>query len=142
LTPQTQAQKEAEARKRSEAAKKAAATRKKNEEEEAAKKAEGESSEPTPEKPENESSETKPEKPENESSDQDQEQESEPGPIPGKFSQESPAEVRLPSPEELAAQEHEERVTHNERTGGGDVHKDELQAQRDEHNRRTAGIGV
>jgi hypothetical protein len=124
LSPQTKAQQEeaAEAKKRSEAAKKAAATRKKNEEEEAkkaqaAKKANGDDK-------------------------GSEEKSGEEGPIPNKFSQEPPPEIHLPSPEELLEQEHEMRVAHNERTGGGDVQKDELQAQRDEHNRRTAGIGL
>jgi hypothetical protein len=134
LTPssQSKAEKEEEARKRSEAAKKAAATRKKNEEEEAkAKEAE---------KPNGDAKDSE-EKPNGDAKDSE-EKSGEEGPIPGKFSQEAPPEVRLPSAEELAAQEHEERVKHNELTGGGDVHKDELQAQRDEHNRRTAGISA
>lgn len=48
-------------------------------------------------------------------------------------------ETRLATPEELEQQEHDLRVEHNARTGGGEIHEGELQAQRDEHNRRTSG---
>ena len=49
-------------------------------------------------------------------------------------------ETRLPTPEELKRQEHEARVAHNERTGGGPVDEGELQAQREEHNQRTGDV--
>ena len=122
MTPQTQAQKdkEAEARKRSEAAKKAAATRKKNEEEEA-KKANGGNG--------NDSSEPK---------------KGDAGPIPARFSgvsaPEPPAVVL--SEKERRAAEHELREEHNARTGGGTVRSGEVEKAHDEHNRRTAGINV
>lgn len=45
--------------------------------------------------------------------------------------------VEQTKPEDFARQEHELRVEHNARTGGGDVHEGELQAQREEHNERT-----
>jgi primosomal protein N'' len=45
--------------------------------------------------------------------------------------------VEQTKPEDLARQEYEQRVLHNERTGGGKVQQDELQAQRVEHNERT-----
>lgn len=53
-----------------------------------------------------------------------------------------PPSERKTSPEEaddMARQEHEARVEHNKRTGGGAVQEGELDEQRDEHNRRTAG---
>ena len=49
-------------------------------------------------------------------------------------------EAKVPTQEEFKRQEHEARVAHNERTGGGSVQEGELQAQREEHNRRTGDV--
>lgn len=62
------------------------------------------------------------------------------GTAPGKarYSGESaPEPVVRYSAEELAEQEHDARVKHNERTGGGPVHEGELEAQREEALART-----
>lgn len=67
--------------------------------------------------------------------------ESEEGPIKGRYSRESVPEPRVVlSTMERSAAEHAERVRHNERTGGGEVHEGELQEAAEVHLRRTAGI--
>jgi hypothetical protein len=51
-----------------------------------------------------------------------------------------PSQKQIDQTPSLQEQEHAVRALHNERTGGGDVHAGELAAQREEHNRRTAGV--
>lgn len=70
------------------------------------------------------------------------EEQSNAGPIPARFSGEpapEPSAVVL-SEEERQDLEHEERLEHNTRTGGGDLIEGELEVQRVVHNARTGGV--
>lgn len=58
-----------------------------------------------------------------------------PGPVEDNDSEETES-TEATSVTDFDQQEHDERVKHNERTGGGKVVPGEVQRQRDEHNRR------
>lgn len=64
------------------------------------------------------------------------------GPIPARFSGEPAPEpdAVVMSEEERADAEHEARLEHNARTGGGELIESELEVQRVVHNARTGGV--
>lgn len=70
----------------------------------------------------------------------DQPQDSDEAPVKARFASSTPEPRVVLSEEERTALEHLARALHNERTGGGEVHEGELQAAREEHLRRTAGV--
>lgn len=64
-----------------------------------------------------------------------------PGPPKARYAGAAGPEKRVSlSPKEREALDHAARVEHNARTGGGELRENELQAEREKHDRRTAGI--